>query len=78
MNCSGNLLPINPQHIYALYYIYLSRINKALGLFCDGWKHHSLYTARNKSPYQLYTEGALQQSRHSRVHFDSVDDMYGV
>ena len=47
-------------------------------VFYDGWNHHVLRTARNKSPYQLYTEGALQlqQSGHSGV--DSVDDMYGV
>ena len=77
----GILLPTNPQHIYALHYVYLSRINKALDVFYDGWNHHGLRTARNKSPYQLYTEGALQlqQSGHSGVDFfDSVDDMYGV
>ena len=32
----GLIITTNPQHIYALHYIYLPRINKALNVFCDG------------------------------------------
>lgn len=77
----GLLCTANPQHIYALHYVYLPRINRALGAFCDGWNHHSLRTARSKSPYQLYTEGVLQLQHSGRTgvdFFSSVDDLYGV
>lgn len=77
----GSLLCTNPQHIYALHYVYLPRINKALNMFRDGWNHHGLRTAGKRSPYQLFTEGALQLQHSGRAgvdFFDVVDDMYGV
>lgn len=77
----GILFPTNPQHIYALHYVYLPRINKAINAFYDGWNQHGLRTARNMSPYQLYTEGALQLQHSGRTgvdFFNSVGDMYGA
>ena len=77
----GLLSTANQQHLYALHYVYLPRINRALSVFCDGWNRHSLRTARSKSPYQLYTEGVLQLQHSGRTgvdFFSTVDDLYGV
>lgn len=53
------LHPTDSQHIYALRYVFKSRIAKTLKQFCEGWNHHGIRTAGNKSPYQLFTEGAI-------------------
>ena len=75
------LLPTNHQHIYALHYVYLPRINQTLKHFCDGWNNHGIRTERNKSPCQLYTEGILQLRHSGRSEvdfFDYVDSSYGT
>ena len=67
---------LNEKHIYALHYIFIPRINKALNLFMRGWNRHSIWTAHNKSPHQLFTAGMLLL-RHSWLialdFFDNVD-----
>ena len=77
----GKLVPSNHQHIYALHYVYLPRINNTLQHFSDGWNNHGIRTERNKSPFQLFTEGAilLRQSGQSGLDFfDNVDLSYGT
>lgn len=47
----------------------------------EGWNHHPIRTARNKSPHMLFTSGMLilQRSRLSALDFfDHVDSEYGV
>lgn len=70
-----------PRHIYALHYVFQPRIAKTLDEFYDGWNNHGVRTAGSKSPYQLFTEGAIRL-RHSGQagldFFDDVDDSYGV
>lgn len=81
MEDQAMLDPSNPQHIYALHYVFKPRIAKTLDEFCNGWNHHGLRTAGNKSPHQLFTEGAIQLRYSGQVgldFFDSVDDSYGV
>ena len=53
----GILDPLNERHLFALHYIFLPRINNALDVFTEGWNRHSLRTANNFSPLQLFTEG---------------------
>lgn len=60
----GKLVPFNHQHIFALHYVYLPRINQILKHFYDGWNNHEIRNEGNRSPFQLYTEGILQL-RHS-------------
>ena len=70
----------NEIHKYALHYIFLPRINKAIHTFSDGWNSHGIRTERNKSPRQLFTEGALRLQRtglHAVDFFQNVDDVYG-
>lgn len=72
---------LNEKHIYALHYVFIPRINKALDLFMHGWNHHRIRTAHNKSPHQLFTAGMLIL-RHSQLialdFFDHADSTYGI
>ena len=81
MEQQGLLDPLNDQHLYAVHYVFLPRINKALDEFKNAWNHHRMRTAHNKSPYQLFTAGLLilQHSQLTAMDFfDAVDDNYGV
>lgn len=73
--------PLNDEHLYALHYVYLPRINQALDKFRHGWNSHPIRTAHNKSPHQIFTAGALLL-QHSNLtaldFFDTVDVTYGV
>ena len=73
--------PLNEEHMYALQYVFIPRINKALSEFVKGWNHHPIQTAHNKSPHQLFTAGALLL-QHSGLtaldFFHTVDDTYGI
>ena len=48
--------------------------------FQDGWNHHGIRTANYKSPYQIFTDGALelqQSGLHSLDFFLNVNENYG-
>ena len=73
--------PLNEIHLYALHYVYLPRIRRALDIFREGWNHHRIRTESNLTPHQLYVQGTLimHSSGLSVLDFlDDVDDMYGV
>jgi hypothetical protein len=75
------LNPIDEKHLYALHYVYIPRINRALTQFVDGWNHHPIRTAHNKSPHQLFTAGMLllQNSGLTALDaFDRADSDYGI
>jgi len=72
---------LNEHYLWALHYVYLPRINRALREFVNSWNNHSIRTANHKSPQQLFTAGALllQQSSLAATDFFSlVDEEYGV
>ena len=79
MEHQGLLEPMNEQHLWALHYIYIPRINRTLYQFVQSWNHHCICTAGHKSPHQLYTLGMLTlQNSPIVLDFDGqVDDMYG-
>ena len=52
--------PLNEVHLYALHYVFQERINFALSQFVDGWNHHPMRTANNKSPYMQWIEGVIR------------------
>eukprot|EP00112_Aurelia_sp_Birch-Aquarium-sp1_P013569 Seg2881.9 transcript_id=Seg2881.9/GoldUCD/mRNA.D3Y31 product="hypothetical protein" protein_id=Seg2881.9/GoldUCD/D3Y31 len=60
MEDSELLDPLNEIHLFALEFIFVPRINRALDLFLAQWNSHSLRTARSKSPIQLWTEGVYK------------------
>ncbi|XP_019861672.1 PREDICTED: uncharacterized protein LOC109590193 [Amphimedon queenslandica] len=73
--------PNNEQHLYALHYIYVPRINRALDEFKESWNHHQIRTAHHKSPHQLFVSGLILMRHSDRVpsdFFDEVDELYGV
>lgn len=48
LDSKGLLDPLNEVHMCALHYVYMPLINKALGEFCNDWKYHILFSARNR------------------------------
>ena len=77
-----SLDPLNELHLFALQYMYLSRINRSLEMFQEAWNHHGLRTMHNASPHlTLYTAGTLrlQQSNIQALDFfEDVDNAYGI
>lgn len=55
----GILDHLNETHLFALHYIYVPRINRALEIFSQAWNNHKLSTCHNQSPIQLYTKGMI-------------------
>ena len=53
MEESGLLQIDNPLHKFALHYIYLPRINRALSSFTSAWNNHPLRTENNWSPERI-------------------------
>jgi hypothetical protein len=73
--------PLCEQHLYALHYVFVPRINKSLEEFRNAWNHHRVRTAHQKSPHQLFTAGLLLL-QHSGLtaldFFNEVDHSYGI
>ena len=77
----GYLDPTSAIHLYSLHYVYLPRVNNSLEQFQGGWNHHGIRTADYKSPYQIFTAGALelqQSGLHGLDFFLNVNENYGV
>ena len=49
----------NEQHLWALHYVSLPRINAALYKFVQQWNNHGLRTEHNQTPLQLFVGQAL-------------------
>ena len=59
---TGVLCPSNNADLFALHYVFIPRINFQLDVFRQSYSHHRLRTARNQSPFQLWTRGLAQES----------------
>ena len=59
---TGVLCPSNNADLFALHYVFILRINFQLDVFRQSYSHHPLRTARNQSPFQLWTRGLAQES----------------
>ena len=78
---SNMLNPVSDQHIYALHYVFLPRINHALNDFAAMWNHHSLRTEKGLTPHQLFTSGLLQLANSDLTALDlfhTVQEDYGM
>ena len=53
----GLLDPDNIADLWALHFIYLSKIQSQLDLFRDAWCNHPIRTAHNRTPNQLWILG---------------------
>ena len=70
--------PLSETDLYALHYVYLPRINKALHIFAEGWNSR-LSSEHNKPPLHLFTKSMLRDSQSTAADFfTDVDDFYGV
>ena len=80
MESTALLDPLDPVHLYALHFVFLPRINKALSDFIKGWNQHTLSKTGGQSPLKLYTK-EMVRLRQSNLpafdYFDSVSDYYG-
>ena len=52
--------PINELHLFALQYVFLPQINRALNQFAQEWNSHGIRTEHELSASQLFTRGMLQ------------------
>uniref|UniRef100_A0A9J7X8B1 Integrase catalytic domain-containing protein n=1 Tax=Cyprinus carpio carpio TaxID=630221 RepID=A0A9J7X8B1_CYPCA len=50
----GLLHPDNELHLYALHWVFIPVIQSHLDFFVQGWNNHSIRTARNMSPLQMW------------------------
>ena len=67
------------SHLYALHYVYIPCINRALETFQKGWNHHSIRTEGNHSPHHLFVHGYLQRSGLVALDFaEQIDSSYGI
>lgn len=80
----GLLNTDSPIHLACLYLVYHTRIQKSLDHARQAWNHHSIRTARHKTPtaiYQLSREHAINAGYWTGDPGDSlhsVDNAYGV
>lgn len=58
----GLLNPDDCDDLFSLHYIFVPRLNNHLRIFKEFYSHHSLRTAGNRSPYQLWMSGMLVRS----------------
>uniref|UniRef100_A0A672Z0C4 Integrase core domain-containing protein n=1 Tax=Sphaeramia orbicularis TaxID=375764 RepID=A0A672Z0C4_9TELE len=56
----GLLNPSNCTHLFCIQYVFMSRIQKDMDTFTEGWNNHLLRTERNLSPNQLWEIGMIQ------------------
>ena len=72
MERDGLLDPLSDVHLYALHFVYISRINRALKEFVSQWNNHPVSTENNLSPLQMYTQGTLQNMYSGHTAVDSI------
>ena len=60
MEAIGVLDPDDETHLFCLHFVYIPRINNHLEQWTVAWINHSIRTADNLSPLQLWMEGILQ------------------
>lgn len=79
MEQNGFLNPIDTNHLFALQYVYLPRINQSLEIFCEGWNNHGLRSEHHQTPLQLFTAGVINQELYAYASDDVHDfSSYGV
>ena len=56
---SGNLNIEDATNMFALHFVFLPRINKALHKYQETFNHYGIRTANSWSPYQMWMNGIL-------------------
>lgn len=52
--------PSNEEHLFALHYVYVPRINRRLESWKPGYMHYNIRTAGSRTPKQMYILGLLE------------------
>ncbi|XP_071825101.1 uncharacterized protein [Apostichopus japonicus] len=74
----SNVLNIDDElHMYSLQYVFKPLIQKALDVFCESYSHHKIRTAGNKSPMQLWVDGACSGHPIDIIHDEDLE-RYGI
>ena len=53
----GALDRLNEEHLFALHYVFLPRINRGIDEFVLDWNNHPLSSAGNRSPLSIWHSG---------------------
>ena len=59
MEDNGKLDPMDENHLFALHYVYLPRIQRCLFEFQTSWNNHPLRTEHNWTPHQIWVNGMI-------------------
>ena len=62
MENDGILSSLDELDLFCLHTTFLPRINKALDSFVQSWNNHPVSTEHNRTPNQLFVEGAIRQN----------------
>lgn len=77
----GALDPLNSNHLFALQYVFIPRINAALADFVAAWNQHPVSRCRGQSPIQLFTRGMIELRQRNYAAFDffePITESYGA
>ena len=74
--------PLSEADLYALHYVYITRINNALQEFVMQYNNHPMRIAHNRSPLQIFYEGVFTHhtctGAQSVIAGDVLDSTYGI
>ena len=74
----GLLDPNSESDLFALHYIFLSRIQRQLDTFREAYSHHRIRGQNNLSPYQLWIQGMALLQRDEAAESGVIDDAFGI
>ena len=72
----GVLDPLNDNHIAALHFVYLSKINEKIIIWNNAWANHRMRTTKT-SPLKLWVSGQMQNPLGIELSNDELE-FYGV
>ena len=59
--------PDNGIHLFALQYVYLSRIQRDLSTFANAWNHHNMDNLNGRTPLQVWTMDLARRRRNPAI-----------
>ena len=65
-------------HKFILHFVFLPRINLALGSFVASWNNHPMRTARNWSPFRIWVNGFPDIRNHENVGIFDIFELSAV
>ena len=74
----GILNPNDDIDIYALHYVCITRVNRSLSAFKEGWNNYGLRTEHGQTPHQLSVAGTLHLHQSGQIALETVHDGYGI